>query len=99
MDVSALLQYYAFHYYGIDWAGMLTGFACISLLANHKRSGFLLGMVSACFGIIFSLIVGSMANAIASVVVLGLYFRGYGKWSREDVISAAARYATQEKSV
>ncbi len=59
---------------------MLTVFAGVFLLGNKKREGFVIGMISAFFGLIFSFQVGSLANTIASVVLLGLYLRGYLAW-------------------
>ena len=77
------VEHYAFQYYGIDWIIMLTVFSGIFLLGDKKRQGFILGTVSSVFGIVFSFQIGSIANAIASAVLLGLYLRGYFSWQEE----------------
>ncbi len=80
MDILMRLQHDAFQYYGVDWFVMLTVFAGIFLLGDRKRTGFIVGMLSAATGIVFSYQIGSVANGISSLVLLGLYLRGYMHW-------------------
>ena len=82
MELLSSVQHDALQYYGVDWLIMLTVFAGIFLLGNKRREGFLIGMISALFGLIFSFQIGSIANTIASVVLLGLYLRGYLAWKQ-----------------
>lgn len=71
---------YTFQYYWVDWIVTLTVFAWIFLLGDKKKPGFIMWMISAFFGIIFSFQITSIANWIASVVLFYLYLRGYIKW-------------------
>lgn len=71
---------YLFQYYGVDWIVMITVFVAMFLLGDKKRSGFIVGMISASFAFIFGIQVGSIANIIIGVVLFILYLRGYMKW-------------------
>lgn len=79
MDILTL-NHIALQYYGTDWIVMVTGLAGTYLLGNKRRTGFLLGMASAAFGILFSMQIGSVANGITSVTFLLLFLRGYLRW-------------------
>lgn len=80
MSEFATIQHAALQYYGVDWLVMLTAFACLFYLGEKNRTGFLVGMVSASAGLVFSYQIGSIANGISSMVVLFLYLRGYLRW-------------------
>ena len=79
-----LLHHYVLRYYGVDWIVLCTVFLGIFLLGERNKEGFLLGMVSSMFGLVFSVQVGSVANGIASGVLFFLYLRGYLRWIREE---------------
>jgi hypothetical protein len=80
MQLLSQIQHYAFKYYGVDWVIALTVFAGIFLLGDKKKLGFMLGMISSIFGVIFSFQIGSIANGLTSVFLFILYLRGYVKW-------------------
>lgn len=79
MDFSLLGKYY-----GVDWILMLTVFVGIFLLGEKKKLGFIVGMLSAVFGLIFSIQIASVANGVSSFVLLALYMRGYLRWTRTE---------------
>lgn len=74
------IKHYAFQYYGVDWTVTVLVFAGIFLLGDKKKAGFIVGMVSSIFALIFSFQIGSIANGATSVVLFVLYLRGYLKW-------------------
>jgi len=82
MELLSQIEHYAFQYYGVDWAVMLTVFIAIFLLDDRRRTGFAVGMISAVFGLLFSFQIGSIANGLASIIVFFLYLRGYLKWEK-----------------
>jgi hypothetical protein len=90
MTVLTELRHLLFQYYGVDWIVMLTVFLGVFLLGEKNREGFLLGMTSAFFGVIFSIQIKSVANGIASLALFFLYLRGYLQWirsvNREDAM-------------
>jgi nicotinamide riboside transporter PnuC len=92
MGISPSIVHSLFQYYGVDWFVMITAFVCLFLIGERDRIGFVVGMLSATFGIIFSYQIGSVANAISSVVVLVLYLRGFLQW-REPATAEGAMLA------
>ena len=82
MTLAEHFWQYAFQYYGVDWVVTLTVFIGVFLLGEKKKEGFIVGMISCVFGCIFSVQIGSMANAITSVVLFALYLRGYLRWRK-----------------
>lgn len=83
MELLQQAGHYAFQYYGIDWGVTITVFIGIFLIGDKKRSGFVVGMISAIFGLIFSYQIGSIANAVTSFIIFLLYFRGFLKWQKK----------------
>lgn len=75
-------------YYGFDWAAMLFMFASLYRLGNHKRDGFVYGILANLCYIAFGFIAMSLANQIANAAFLALNVRGFIRW-RKDVASAA----------
>lgn len=69
-----------FQYYGIDWSVTLTVFLGIFLLSEKKRSGFLVGMLSAVLSLVFSVQIRSVAAGMTALVVFFLYLRGFVRW-------------------
>jgi len=88
MEVFEQIKHYVFHYYGIDWVVTLTVFAGIFLLSDKKKLGFVVGMISATVGFIFSFQIGSIANGVTSIVLFFLYLRSYIKWTKPSKESA-----------
>ena len=78
------IKHYAFQYYGIDWLITLTVFAGIFLLGDKKKPGFIIGMISAILAFIFSFQIESIANGVTSLVLFGLYLRGFLKWKKSE---------------
>ena len=76
------IKHLAFQYYGIDWIVTLTVFAGLFLIGDKKKFGFVMGMISAIFAFIFSFQIGSIANGLTAIVLLGLYLRVYLKWQK-----------------
>ncbi len=84
MDFWDKILQYTFQYYGVDWAVTLTVFAGLFLIGDKKIAGFIIGMISAILGFIFSFQIGSIANGATAVVLFILYLRGYIKWQRAE---------------
>ncbi|MCP4583258.1 MAG: hypothetical protein GY839_16745 [candidate division Zixibacteria bacterium] len=62
----------------------MTVFAGLFLIGDKKITGFIIGMISAILGFIFSFQIGSIANGVTAVVLFFLYLRGYIKWQRAE---------------
>lgn len=86
MDILEQIKHYAVQYYGVDWMVALAIFAGIFLLGNERKAGFIMGMLSVVFGLIFSFQIQSIANGIASFMLFILYLRGYLKWRHHGEI-------------
>ena len=71
-------------YFFVDWLGMLFIVLAIYFIGEKQRKGFLLGMLGSISWLIFSVMVESFASILLNVVMIGLYLRGYYKWSRHD---------------
>jgi len=84
MEILEQIKHYAFQYYGVDWIVTLTVFAGIFLLGDKKKLGFVVGMISAIVGFIFSFQIESIANGVTSIVLFFLYLRGYIKWMKSS---------------
>ena len=82
MDFITQIKNYAFKYQGIDWLVALTVFIGVFLLGDKKKLGFIAGMMSSTFGLIFSFQIGSVANGLTSIILFFLYLRGYLNWKK-----------------
>lgn len=80
MDFLNQVWHYLFLYRGIDWIIAAAVLVSVFLLGDKKKIGFIFGMLSSAFGIIFSLQIKSVANGLVSFILLILYLRGYIKW-------------------
>lgn len=91
MNLWPVLEHYLFLYWGVDWIITLTVLVSIFLLGEKSRAGFLAGMISSAFGVLFSFQISSIANGLTSAILLGLYARGYMKWGKKDAESDKGR--------
>jgi len=89
MSYDALFQS-ATRYYGVDWAVSLCVFVSLFLLGEKRSSGFLFGMISSLLGVLFSIQISSIANGLTSMIVFGLYLRGYAQWNTKAATPAVA---------
>lgn len=69
-------------YYGIDWITILSSFLFMYYIGNKKRRGFIFGFIGSVAGLIFSIMVQSIANIIASSIFIILNIRGYLLWNK-----------------
>jgi nicotinamide riboside transporter PnuC len=67
-------------YYGIDWLGSISAIFNIYLLSNHKRIGFIFGMLSSIFFLILGLMIKSTATIILNSGLLLVNVIGFFKW-------------------
>jgi nicotinamide riboside transporter PnuC len=81
---------YVTHLHGVDWVIMATGLGSLALLGSRRRCGFLLGMLSAAFGVVLSVQIMSLANGLTSVLMVFLHLRGYRLW-RNDAHASVCR--------
>lgn len=98
MELYHAVTHAMFQYYGIDWLVTFTAFACLFLIGERNRLGFAIGMLSAAFGVIFSFQIGSIANGVSSIVVFGLYLRGFMQWRETAAVSIASDATEPEPS-
>lgn len=84
MEILEQIKHYALQYYGIDWIITLTVFAGIFLLGDKKKLGFIIGMISTAFALVFSFQIGSIANGVTAIILFSLYLRGYIKWMKPN---------------
>lgn len=69
-------------HYGTDWAAMVFTFLSLWRLGNHKRDGFLWGLLAALSWAVFNLTVQTVPGVTANIVFLGMNARGWWKWNR-----------------
>jgi nicotinamide riboside transporter PnuC len=72
-----------FQYYGIDWIAMLMSLLVIFFIGDKKRYGFIFGMIGACAWIFTNYFAHVWPGVILNIVLIGLYTRGYIKWSKD----------------
>lgn len=69
-------------YYGVDWALFALIVVHLWMLGNKWKWAFIFGFWACCFGLIFGILVGSIASMIMNVVFALMHLRAYWKWSR-----------------
>lgn len=69
-----------FTYYGLDWVATVFTFLSIYWLGEHRRRGFVIGMVGNGFWFAFGCMADSPATLVANVIIFGLNVRGYLRW-------------------
>ncbi len=75
-----------FQYHGIDWIVNSAALSSIVLLGNKHPAGFLVGMIAASFGIIFSIQIHSIPNGVTSLIFVLVNMRGYFLWHHNEEI-------------
>ncbi len=67
-------------FYGIDWLVLVLVLIQMWLLGSRRKSGFLVGILATCFGMVFSYMSGSAGNAALGLCLFYLHARGYFQW-------------------
>lgn len=67
-------------YYGTDWFGMTLMCISIYLLGIQNRWGFIVGIGSCIGWFFFGLLVGSIPDIVAQVIISVMHIQGFRKW-------------------
>jgi len=69
-----------FNFYGIDWIIFILLSIHIWMLGNRMKAAFILGIVASCFGILFGIIIDSLATSIMNFSFCIMHIKSYIKW-------------------
>lgn len=72
-------------YYGVDWILLILSVINLWLLGNGKKFGFIIGVVSNIFGIIFGIMIESYASPAMNIMFMIMNIRGYLKWRANEI--------------
>ena len=67
-------------FYGFDWIATICQFLGMFLLARKNKNGFIVFGTGNVFWVFFALMVGSVAQVLANVVVGALNIYGFVRW-------------------
>ena len=74
------------NYYFIDLFAIVCMLSSIWLLGNHRRSGFVVGIMGAVAFVIFGLLAESLFAILGNLLLGAIYLRGWIRWTpRESV--------------
>ena len=69
-------------YYGVDWIALFSSLLFMYYLGNKKRYGFIFGLIGSIAGLVFGVMIESVANIAASFIFILLNLRGYLLWAK-----------------
>ena len=71
-------------YYGLDWLAMSTSLFAVYLLANRRRTGFLVFMSANLLWIFTGgFLMNSLGVALGNIIFLLINVHGYNSWVRK----------------
>jgi hypothetical protein len=71
---------YVFKFYGVDWLAMFCVFLTMYLLGNKNKLGFVCAIIGCIFWIIYGVMVDSIAQIIANLILIVINTRSLIKW-------------------